>query len=242
MYSRTRHQNTQKHKAKPKFLEHIEGNKESNKNTPPKHKTNSIKCKTTTTTKFQTKCWAPIVAQHFVCFFVFFSFCLVFWWCVLWILCFFLYCLGVFWYFGGVFWNTLALFFCILRCVLENLGFVGWHCSGKHWFCLFFACILLRVLLGCSPSWNCFGSICHPELYVGSCYIQLIWNRQSFCENGGLCLFYTAAIYNSYRTGRLSVRMEAFVFSIQLLYTTHTDFLCEWRLLSFLYSCYIQLI
>ena len=62
---------------------------------------------------------------------------------------------------------------------------------------------------------------------------------QTLCENGGLSLFYTAAIYNSYREGRLSVRMEASLFPIQLLYTTHiekADSLSEWRPLSLFYT------
>ena len=57
----------------------------------------------------------------------------------------------------------------------------------------------------------------------------------------GLFLFYGAAIYNSYREGRLS---DLPLLSIQLLYTTHrgeADTLIECRPLSFLYSFYVQL-
>ena len=44
-------------------------------------------------------------------------------------------------------------------------------------------------------------------------------------------LFYAAATYSSDREDRLSVRMEACLLSIQLLYTTHlekADSLSEW--------------
>merc|ERR1712115_652028 len=96
--------------------------------------------------------------------------------------------------------------------------------------------------------------------------IQLPYTRhtekETLCQNGGLSLFYTAAIYKAYREGdslsewrplsfpyschiqgiqrrRLSVRMEASLFSIQLLSLFHTaaiykpyregDSLSEWR-------------
>merc|ERR1711963_434294 len=53
-------------------------------------------------------------------------------------------------------------------------------------------------------------------------------------------------IYNSYREGRLPIRMEASLFSIQLLYTTHVekaDSLSEWRPLfsmQLLYTTHIE--
>ena len=48
-----------------------------------------------------------------------------------------------------------------------------------------------------------------------------------------LPFFYTPLMYNSYTQGRLPIRMEAFLFSVQPLYTTHiekADFISEWRL------------
>ena len=62
-----------------------------------------------------------------------------------------------------------------------------------------------------------------PILFLYKCYTQLIYRRQSLCQNGGLSILYTFAIYNSYRKGRLSIRMEASPFSIQSLYTTHKN-------------------
>ena len=60
---------------------------------------------------------------------------------------------------------------------------------------------------------------------------------------GGLPLFFSIVIYNSYREGRVSVRMEASPFSIHLLYKNHiekTDSVSECRPLPFPYSDYIQ--
>ena len=55
--------------------------------------------------------------------------------------------------------------------------------------------------------------------------IQLLYTshteKETLCQNGGLALFYTAAIYKSYRKGD-SLSEWRPLFSIQLLYTTRT--------------------
>ena len=65
-------------------------------------------------------------------------------------------------------------------------------------------------------------SDCRPPSFLFRCYIQVIQRRQTLCQDGVLFLFCTASVYKSYREGRLCVRMESSLFSVQLLYTRHT--------------------
>ena len=51
-----------------------------------------------------------------------------------------------------------------------------------------------------------------PLSFLYSCYIQFTQQRHSLCQDGGPSLFYTAAIYNSYKEGTLPVRIEASLF------------------------------
>ena len=76
-----------------------------------------------------------------------------------------------------------------------------------------------------------------PSVY--ELYIVTVYNRERGL-NKEVYLLYTAAIYNSYRKGTLSIRMEASLCCTQLLYTTHIEranSLSEWRSLSTVYSC-----
>ena len=107
-------------------------------------------------------------------------------------------------------------------------------------------CLCQNGCLPLFPTVALYNSYKEGFLYLYSCCVQLIQRRHSLCQNGGLSLSYTVAIYKSYKEGTLPVRMEAFLFSIQLLYTSHhikkAHSLSESKLLSFSYSCYIQLL
>merc|ERR1712115_580398 len=48
-----------------------------------------------------------------------------------------------------------------------------------------------------------------PLPFLYTCYIQLIQKRPTLWQNGVLSLSCTLSIYNSYRKGRLSVRIES---------------------------------
>ena len=70
-----------------------------------------------------------------------------------------------------------------------------------------------------------------------------IQRRQTLFRNGDLFLCDTASVYKSYREARLDSRMEASLFPIQLLCTCHIQkagSTLEWRPLSSLYRCYMQ--
>merc|ERR1712177_141006 len=65
-------------------------------------------------------------------------------------------------------------------------------------------------------------SECRPLSSIYSYHIQPIQGRHSPCQNGSFSLLYAATIYNQYKEGTLSVRMQAPPFHTQLPYTTNT--------------------